>query len=124
MSEALVHFEKKCVRTRGGVFPEPHRNASRDTVQGGQVLTGGPSTLQAFRRGKNGAANCLGEAQGHKSKDKHLMTSVLHYFSWPLGGDWTGSGRSVRGAHGRFAGLSQGEQSGRPPEEVVFLQAY
>lgn len=81
VSEAHVHFEKKCVHTRDGVFPEPHRNGSRDAVQGGQVLTGGPSTLQAFHRGKNEAANCLDEAQGHKSKDKRLMTSVLYHFS-------------------------------------------
>lgn len=77
LSEACAHFEKKdVVGAREGVFPGPHRNGSKDMVQGGQTLTRGPSTRKAFCRGMGKAADSLDEAQSHTSKDKHLMASV------------------------------------------------
>lgn len=74
MSESGAHFEKKGAGARDGVFLGPHRNGSKDTVQGGQILTRPPSTLKAFCRGKNKAADFLEEIT--KSQDKHLMTTV------------------------------------------------
>lgn len=48
--ESCAHFEKKGAGARDGVFPGPHRNGSKDTMQGSQILTRGPSTLKTFCR--------------------------------------------------------------------------